>query len=66
MTTDIRNDLYNSVASLRMHAFELLGRVSDGGAASSDVSAAVAVRLQAVANQLGAVEALMAPAGEEG
>lgn len=65
MTTSTRTDLYNSVASLRTHAFELLGRVSDDDAASSDVAAAVAVRLQAVANQLGAVEALMAPHGEK-
>ncbi|HWH44561.1 MAG TPA: hypothetical protein VNT32_07505 [Thermoleophilaceae bacterium] len=64
MTTSTRTDLYNSVASLRTHAFELLDRVSDDGAASSEVAAAVAVRLQAVANQLGAVEALVAPHGE--
>lgn len=60
MTTEIKNDLYQSVASLRTHTFELLGKVSEGG----DVAASVAVRLQAVANQLGAVEALMAPIGE--
>lgn len=59
MNFDRTNDLYERVAMLRSETFELLGRVRTPGFPSPD-QALVSDRLQGIANQLGAVEILMA------
>ena len=58
MTFDRTKDLYARVITLRSETFELLGQMRAPGFATLEL-ALVSDRLQCVANQLGAVEALM-------
>lgn len=58
MTFDRTHDLKDRVATLRADTFELLGRMH-GTVFTSVELALVSDRLQGIANELGAVEALM-------
>lgn len=58
MTFDRTHDLQDRVATLRSDTFEVLGRIR-GTVFTSAELALVADRLQGVANELGAVEALV-------
>jgi hypothetical protein len=59
MTFDRTHDLYERVTTLRSETFELLGRMRTPGFTTPDL-ALVSDRLQGIANQLGAVETLVA------